>query len=731
MSSAMVERLKRGLDVDDSHVYQVGGLLDLSELAQVLRVERPDLRDPGVARRHSAALRGRHRERRPVRRDPSQRSARPSSLRVVRGDVEAFVRAAAKDGDVIGLKTTVYRTSDESPLVSALIEASEDGKQSVCLVELKARFDERRNIEWSRKLKQAGVHVVYGYPSLKIHLKATQVVRREGDGLRRYVHVGTGNYHAYNTQVFRGLRPLHRRRGDRRQHSRPVQPPHGLRQATAVPQDCCVAPYNLRERLRGQDAPRRCAKAAGDGKQARIRIKVNALTDPAIMDELYVASGSRGAGRGRRALDLLIAPGGEGALRERPRALGSRSLPRAQPGVPLRSRRRTRAGLSGSADLMPRNLDNRLELVVPVENERLRSRLSSVFDTLLADNAGAWELDAQGNWRRLRPAKGQRARQAQEVLIKSASVAAPHGWRSADDVRSTATIHAMRVGVVNVGSNTVRLLIARRNPCLEPLHEARAYLRLGDEIDRNGWISETKLRETVDCVRRYAKEAVAHGAHHVNVVITAPGRLAQNADELVAALAQGAAARVRVLAAEEEALFAFAGALACVEHPAESVAVCDSGGGSTELVVGRPDSPQWVRSIDVGSLTVRRLLPDDPPGVKAVEAARAIVRERFEGVVPPFPMAAYATGGPREHSVGWWAVRSIPSSRRADRLAREAEREGGFPQTRPRPEPRLVVARRCDCALSGAEPTRRPVRGRSHGAARRRRAMAFAELAVA
>ncbi len=210
---------------------------------------------------------------------------------------------------------------------------------------------------------------------------------------------------------------------------------------------------------------------------------------------------------------------------------------------------------------------------------------------------------------------------------------------------STATILTMRVGVVDVGSNTVRLLVARRNPCLEPLHQARAYLRLGDEIDRNGWISEAKLRETVECVRRYAKEAIEHGAHHVDVVVTAPGRLAQNADELVAALEQGAAARVRVLTAEEEALFAFAGAIACVENVPESVAVCDSGGGSTELVVGTHGSPQWVRSLDLGSLTVRRLLPDDPPGVEAVEAARAIVRERLEGVLPPFPMAAYATGG--------------------------------------------------------------------------------------
>jgi exopolyphosphatase/guanosine-5'-triphosphate,3'-diphosphate pyrophosphatase len=236
-----------------------------------------------------------------------------------------------------------------------------------------------------------------------------------------------------------------------------------------------------------------------------------------------------------------------------------------------------------------------------------------------------------------------------------------------------ATIHLMRVGVVDVGSNTVRLLVARRNVCNEPLHEARAYLRLGDEIDRNGWISEAKLRETVECVRRYAQEAIEHGAHHVDVVITAPGRLAQNADELVGAIAQGAAARVRVLAAEEEALLAFAGVLACAKRVPESVAVCDSGGGSTELVVGTRGSPQWVRSLDVGSLTVRRLLPEDPPGLDAVQAVRTIVRASLEGVAPPFPMAAYATGG-TARALGRMIGRTLDPERLEETIVRLARR---------------------------------------------------------
>jgi len=211
---------------------------------------------------------------------------------------------------------------------------------------------------------------------------------------------------------------------------------------------------------------------------------------------------------------------------------------------------------------------------------------------------------------------------------------------------TSATIARVRVGVVDVGSNTVRLLVAaRRSGTVEALDEDREFLQLGEEIERLGWISEGKLRETVECVRRFAARAAAHGASQLDVVVTAPGRRAANADELVRALAQGASARVRVLSAEEEALFAFEGALAGLKRIPESVAVCDSGGGSTELVVGVAGEPHWVRSLDVGSLTVRSWLPEDPPGRQSVEEARLRVREHLDGIAPPIPKAAYATGG--------------------------------------------------------------------------------------
>jgi polyphosphate kinase len=417
MSDAMVDRLRSGLDVEPRQVYQVPGKLDLADLWQLVKIARPDLLDePWVGTTPPRFAVG---------------AANGDLFQEIRrGDVlvhhpyesftttfEAFVRSAAKDPDVIGLKTTVYRTSDESPLVPALIEAAEDGKQSVCLVELKARFDERRNIEWSRKLERAGVHVVFGFPQLKIHLKATLVVRREADTLRRYVHIGTGNYHALNARtyedfgVFTADDDVASDVADLFNHLTGFGRPVEFRKLL-------VAPYNLRSRLLEEIASVRDTAAAG--RPARIRIKVNALTDPPLIDALYEAS-QAGA-----EIELVVRsicslrPGVKGLSENiRVRSVLGRFLEHSR--VYHFDRDGSSSWFLGSADLMPRNLDNRLELVVPVENERLRSRLDSVFHTLLVDNTDAWELGQDGSWKRLRPAKGERPRGTHTVLMRTAS----------------------------------------------------------------------------------------------------------------------------------------------------------------------------------------------------------------------------------------------------------------------------------------------------------------------
>jgi polyphosphate kinase len=412
ISDAMVTRLEERLGVHERLVYRVRGPLDLADVLQLYATDRPDLKYelwvPYTQRRLSAPREG------------------DLFTEIAAGDivvqhpydsfatsVESFVRAAAKDPAVVTLKTTVYRTSHDSALAPALIEASESGKQSVCLVELKARFDERRNIQWSRSLEQAGVHVVYGFPDLKIHAKTTLVVRREGDELRRYVHIGTGNYHATTARVYEDVGlftadpDIAADVADLFNSVTGFGHPRKFRRLL-------VAPFNLRKKL--VDHIRTVAEAAEAGKHARIRIKVNNLTDPAVVQELYRAS-QAGAD-----IDVIVRavcalrPGIEGVSeRIRVRSVLGRFLEHSR--LFCFEAGGDKTYLLGSADLMPRNLDHRIEVVVPVDDAQVRAEIDAIFKVLLVDNVGAWKLAADGTWARVRPKKSERRRSAQALFM--------------------------------------------------------------------------------------------------------------------------------------------------------------------------------------------------------------------------------------------------------------------------------------------------------------------------
>ena len=348
----MLSQLKPGLGVEDDQIYPVDGLLDLADVDEIAALDRPELKDEPW---------------RPVTQPRLAFDDGPGDLfsEVRRGDVlvhlpyesfgtsvEAFVRAAARDPDVIGLKTTVYRTSDDSPLVPALIEAAESGKQSVCLVELQARFDERRNIEWSRALERAGVHVVYGY-NLKIHAKATLIVRREANGLKRYVHVGTGNYHALTARTYEdaGLFSA----DEELPQTSPISSTLTGRTATALPQG--ARPLHLRARL--IEEIRRVA--SGSGASAR-RSGSRSTRSPTRRSS---RSSTKLHRRGRRSSSLArsLAARSSG-LSENIRVAASWAVFSSSRVFVLEAGAKS-TYLMGSADLMPRNLDNRLEIVVP------------------------------------------------------------------------------------------------------------------------------------------------------------------------------------------------------------------------------------------------------------------------------------------------------------------------------------------------------------------------------
>jgi polyphosphate kinase len=414
-SRAMLERLTEGLRVEPDQVYEIEGPLDLADLTELGALDRPELKDepwlpvapPRFGRAKGASL--------------FDEIARSDVLvhqpyESFRMSFEAFAEAAAADPDVIAIKTTVYRTSDDSSLVSALIDCAEQGKQSVCLVELKARGDERRNIEWSREMEQAGVHVVHGFVDLKIHAKMTLVVRREADGLRRYVHIGTGNYNAATARLYEDLglftadEEIAADVAELFNHLTGFGRPQQFRKLL-------VAPFTMKPRL--VEEIRRVAAAAEAGEPTRIRLKLNQLVDPTIIEELYAASQ---AGVPveicARAISMLRAgvPGLSETIRVR--SIFGRFLEHSRIYT-----FETPAGVAcylGSADLMPRNLDGRIEVLAPVENARVRQELNTLLDSVFADTTNAWELAPDDTWRRVSRDKGTRPHTHQAAMQRRA-----------------------------------------------------------------------------------------------------------------------------------------------------------------------------------------------------------------------------------------------------------------------------------------------------------------------
>jgi polyphosphate kinase len=325
--------------------------------------------------------------------------------------VERFVEQAVADPDVLAIKQTVYRTSDDSPLVPSLIRASERGKQAVCMVELKARFDEEANIHWAKSLEEAGVHVVYGIPGLKTHVKAILVARREGDRVREYVHIGTGNYNPTTARLYTdfGLFTADEEIGADVAEMFNFLTGYGR---PAQYRKVLVSPTTMRDRIVEEIETTAAAHRAG--QEARIALKMNALVDARCIRALYEAS-QAGVRIDLNVRGICCLRPGVPAVSEniRVRSVVGRFLEHSR--VYAFQRGDEMRVLMGSADLMPRNLDSRVELAVPVEDPELRAELLDVLEGCFADNSNAWELDSGGVWRRLDHGEEER-RSVQEEL---------------------------------------------------------------------------------------------------------------------------------------------------------------------------------------------------------------------------------------------------------------------------------------------------------------------------
>ncbi|HEV2873530.1 MAG TPA: polyphosphate kinase 1 [Thermoleophilaceae bacterium] len=416
MRSYLVEQLT----IDEEQVIDVEGLLDLDDLWALYEVEgHRDLRDPPWTPVTQTTLA-----------DPEHGKAdvlaamRAGDLLVhhpydsFATSVERLVEQAVADPDVLAIKITVYRTSDDSALVPALIEAAERGKQAVCLVELQARFDERRNIGWARALEEAGAHVVHGLPGLKTHAKALLVVRREGSGARHYVHVGTGNYHAKTARLYEdfGLFTT-----DREIAADVAELFNTLTGAARSPsyRKIVTAPEDMRDWF--LEEVRRTIAAHQAGEEARIILKLNSLVDARCIRALYEAS-QAGVRVDLNIRGICCLRAGVPGVSENIRVVSVVGRVLEHSRLYGFWRAGEREYWMGSADLMPRNLDTRVELLAPIEEAGLRSEIEDTLERCLADDTFAWELGPEGDWERRRGGRRSVHRELMDRAAARASV---------------------------------------------------------------------------------------------------------------------------------------------------------------------------------------------------------------------------------------------------------------------------------------------------------------------
>ena len=411
MTESMLELLLRELDVYPGDLIEVPGLLDLSSLWQIYGVDRPALKDPPFVPATPPAF--------------GERETPKSIFSTLRdGDVlvhhpydsfsttvQRFIEQAAADPNVLAIKQTLYRTSGDSPIVNALIDAAAAGKQVVALVEIKARFDEQANIKWARALEQAGVHVVYGLIGLKTQCKTCLVVRREGSTIRRYCHIGTGNYNPKTARLYEDVGLLTAAPDIGADLTDLFNSLTGYSRKESY-RNLLVAPYGVRrgiiERIEREIA------ATRDGAEGRIRLKANALVDEQVIDALYRASQS--------GVRVEVVVRGICALKPRAAGYSDNIVVRSILGRFLEHSRIIHFHAIdefwiGSADMMHRNLDRRVEVMAQVKDPRLTAQLNDMFDSAMDPATRCWELGADGHWT-ASPQEGHTVRDHQVSMME-------------------------------------------------------------------------------------------------------------------------------------------------------------------------------------------------------------------------------------------------------------------------------------------------------------------------
>ncbi len=396
MPDEMIKSLSKSIGVTKEDVFQIEGFLNIPDLMTLYSIDRPDLKDKPI--RYSIP--------KPLRREENifdilkKQDILLHHPYTAYSTVTDFIDAAAEDDDVRAIKICLYRAGKDSPIVKSLMKASQNGKQVAALVELKARFDEENNIEWARRLENEGVHVIYGMRGLKTHSKVTLVVRNENDELRRYVHLATGNYNPTTSRIYTDLGLLTADKEIGEDATDLFNFLTGYSYQTEYRQ-LMIAPINMRERM--LELIERETANQKSGKDARIIVKINSLTDNKIIDALYKAS------QAGVKIDLIVRgicvlrPGIEG-ISENIRVISvvGRFLEHSR--IFYFANDGDEEIFIGSADWMHRNLDRRVEAIVPINDKRIKKSIKEeILDVYLKDTVNSQLLNADGKYQKIKP----------------------------------------------------------------------------------------------------------------------------------------------------------------------------------------------------------------------------------------------------------------------------------------------------------------------------------------